>query len=273
MTHNSPVSPVLSATLIIGRDKPEGLEIFMVVRHRKVDFASGALVFPGGKVDEIDRSTEIQALCDGVDGFSDIMLSVMVAAIRETFEESGILLARYKTDSDMVSGDRFLSFSPYRDQINSGKISFIEFLKKEHLRLACDKLTRFAHWITPEVAPKRFDTQFFLTKIPDGQKGIHDGSESVDSVWLSPKKVLEQHDAGIYTMMFPTIMNIQKMGQSLTLDDAIEKASSSEIVTVTPWPENRETGPVLCIPKDAGYLVSEVPFEKAVGPLNLTTKT
>ncbi len=265
MTHNSPVSPILSATLIVGRDKPDGMEMFMVVRHRKIDFASGALVFPGGKVDENDRSTKIRAFCDGADGLSDLMLSVMVAAIRETFEESGILLARHKTDRDMVSGDRFLSFEPYRDKLNSNKISLIEFLEKEHLRLACDKLTRFAHWITPEIAPKRFDTHFFLTRIPEGQNGIHDGSESVDSVWLSPEKALEQHAAGHYTMMFPTIMNIQKFGQSLTMGDAIEKASLSEIITVTPWPENRTTGPVLCIPKNAGYHITEEPLEKAVG--------
>lgn len=261
MNQHTPFPPLLSATVIIGRDKPSGYEIFMVVRHRKTDFASGALVFPGGKVEEGDRIEAIRDFCDGADGQSNTMISVMTAAIRETFEESGILLARSRVDGEMLTPDRLISLGGYRDLLVDGKISLIEFLKKEKLTLACDQLTRFAHWITPELMPKRFDTHFFLARIPQGQGGTHDGTETVDSIWLSPKEILEETRAGRFSMMFPTIMNLMKLEESATLDEAMDKASSTDIVTVMPWPEERETGPVLCIPENAGYPVTEESIE------------
>ncbi len=237
----------------------------MVLRHRQIDFASGALVFPGGKVDDGDRGKDIQSLCDGVDEYPPEMVSVMVAAIRETFEESGILLARSDQNGEILTGERFCSLGGYRDMLVDGRISLFGFLQKEKLRLACDHLVHFAHWITPEMAPKRYDTHFFLTRIPEGQGGIHDGNESVDSLWMSPQEILERSRAGQYTIMFPTVMNLEKIAQSATLDDAIDSASVSDIVTVMPWPEDREDGPVLCIPENAGYPVTEEPLERVLG--------
>ena len=161
----------------------------MVVRHHQIDFASGALVFPGGKVDAGDY--DVRNYCDGADSADDTAVAMMVGAIREAFEECGILLARERGSSALLPGERLSNLEHYRDPLNRGEISLIEFLEKEKLRLACDTLQHFAHWITPEMLPKRFDTHFYLAVAPSDHLAIHDGHESVDSVWISPDSAIK----------------------------------------------------------------------------------
>ena len=203
--------PVPAATVIIGRDRIESYEMFMVVRHKKSSFAPGALVFPGGAVTNDDQHESLHQYCQGADGLDIKALSVRVAAIRETFEESGLLLARNKDSSEIISSDQLATLQPYRNQLNSEEISIIDFLEKEKLTLACDQLVPFAHWIAPEFAPKRFDTQFFIAKAPNDQVGIHDGSESVDSVWISPQEVFDSCEMKKYWILPPTKINITKI--------------------------------------------------------------
>ena len=265
MKPDTPPAPVPASTVIIGRDRPGGIEVFMVLRNEKSDFASGALVFPGGKVDEADKLPGIRPLCDGAEGVDNAMLWTMVAAIRETFEESGILLARNGDDSTMVSGPRLALLDSYREPLNTGELSLADFLKKENLKLACDQLTFFAHWITPEMVPKRFDTRFFLARAPEGQNGLHDGTESVDSIWISARDAIGSYQNGNYFIMFPTRMNIQKLGRNQTMDEAIEATRSSSVITVHPWVEEREAGPALCIPEEAGYGITAESLEAVMG--------
>ncbi|MCP4752596.1 MAG: NUDIX hydrolase [Proteobacteria bacterium] len=254
----TPIVPVPSATIIIGRDTSDGFEVFMIVRHGQASFAAGALVFPGGKVMEDDSSLEIRDYCEGAAELTDAEIGVRVAAIRETYEECGILLARPGGgDQGMVSGNRLLSLKSYRNQLNDEAITMLDFLKAEDLVLALDGLVPFAHWITPEMAPKRYDTYFFLARAPSDHIGRHDGSESVDSVWITPKETMLEYEAGKRSIMFPTRMNIMKLGRSGTLDEALSAAESAKVVTVTPWIEQREEGPFLCIPEEAGYEVRE----------------
>jgi 8-oxo-dGTP pyrophosphatase MutT (NUDIX family) len=249
------VVPVPAATILMLRNGATDLEVFMVVRHHQIDFASGALVFPGGKVDSGD--SEVRSYCEGVDNADDTAVSLMVGAIREAFEECGILLARTRGETKVVSGERLEEIEHYRDPLNKGEVTIAEFLEKENLMLACDLLQPFAHWITPDMMPKRFDTHFYLAIAPEDHLAVHDGRESVDSVWISPTDALTGADDGKYTIIFPTRLNVEMLSESDTVESAMEMAVARPIVPVLPWMDKREDGMYLCIPPDAGYQISE----------------
>lgn len=262
---SEPATPVPAATILMLRNHHKnGLEVFMVVRHHQIDFASGALVFPGGKVDKGDA--EVRDHCHGAEDAEDAAHSSMVGAIREAFEECGILLARTTGESNLVSGERLASLEHYRDSLNKRAISLLEFLKKENLVLACDQLQPFAHWITPGMMPKRFDTHFYLAKAPDDHIAIHDGHESVDSIWISPGSALAGTENETYTIIFPTQLNIEMLSESSSVENALEMAKARTIVPVLPRIEKRQDGNYLCIPAEAGYRISEMKMEKGNTP-------
>ncbi len=257
MNQKTAVNPVAAATVLICRDSPQGIEVFMVVRHHQIDFASGALVFPGGKTDKGDYDPRLRARCTAADGLDDEALAYYVSSIREAFEECGVLLARPRGSAALIDGVRLKALEPERGALVNGEIGFFDFLEREDLQLAIDELHPFAHWITPEMVPKRFDTRFYLAKAPSDHVAAHDGSESVDSVWITPNQALEGAQQGTYTVIFPTKLNIMKLGLSQTVDEAIARAGREPIVTVQPWIEQRAEGNFLTIPKAAGYPISE----------------
>jgi 8-oxo-dGTP pyrophosphatase MutT (NUDIX family) len=252
----SPSVAVPSGTIILLRDDDtEGLEIFMVVRHHQIDFASGALVFPGGKISPQDEDPDLAGRCDGADP-DPVLRAVQIGAIREAFEEAGVLLARPAGSGDLIDGERLKTLEHCRDELHGGELALAEFLEREDLRLACDRLTRFAHWVTPEMMPKRFDTHFFIARAPEDHVLAHDGHESVDSVWISPPRELEEAEAGTRTVIFPTLRNVELLGESGDVEAATTAAQAREIVTVLPWIEQRDDGNWLRIPEEAGYLIS-----------------
>lgn len=253
-----------AATILLLRDGAEGVEVFMVVRHHQIDFASGALVFPGGKVDKLDMAPHVRERVDGAEGLDDWEFSMRVAAIREAFEESGVLLARSEQTGNLVDAARLKMLEHYRDPLNKGEVGIGDFLAKEGLRLCGDALTPFAHWITPSMMPKRFDTRFYLAVAPEDHLAVHDGSESVDSVWIRPELALQEAEAGTRTIIFPTRMNVEKLGQSQSVAHAIETARKTKVVTVEPQVTKNAAGePVLRIPVEAGYSVTEEPLSAA----------
>ena len=130
--------------------------------------------------------------------------------------------------------------------------------------MAADRLVHFAHWITPENLPKRFDTHFFLAKAPEDHLATHDGYESVDSVWIQPSEAFEDAEAGRRSIIFPTLRNVAKLAQSKTTEEAIKRAGNDKIITVLPKMETRPDGVYLSIPPEAGYDISEelLPPEK-----------
>jgi len=252
-----PTAPAVpSATIMMLRQRPAGLEVFMVVRHHQIDFASGALVFPGGKADPQDFDDDLIPHLDGAPEDVD-MRAIQVSAIREAFEECGILLAREEGQARLVSAERLRQLEDYRTSLHRGDVPLKAFVENERLRLACDQLVHFAHWVTPTMLPKRFDTHFFLAEAPEDHLAVHDGHESVDSVWITPADALDGARSGKYTIIFPTLRNIEKLAEHHTVEAAIEAARKSRIVRVLPWTERREDGNYLCIPPEAGYVVSE----------------
>ncbi len=172
--------PVPAATILLLRDGEQGLEVFMVKRHHQIDFVAGALVFPGGKLEKGDSDAALDRHCDGGKDWTAEMRALGAGAIREAFEESGILLARDATTGGFVAADRLNELQHYRAMLDKREVSLSDVLDKEKLRLALDQLVHFAHWITPANLPKRFDTHFFLASSPVGHAGSHDGRELVE---------------------------------------------------------------------------------------------
>ncbi len=254
--HASPAPPIPSGTVLLLRDGNAGLEVFMVVRHHQIDFASGALVFPGGKADPQDFDDNLLPYLTGAHT-DPAMRAIQVSTIREAFEECGVLLARELGGDELVSGERLVSLDRYRDALHGGELTLRAFLEQEELRLACDRLEYFAHWITPPMVPKRFDTHFYLAVAPADHLATHDGHESVDSVWVTPADALAGSEDGTYTIIFPTLRNIEMLGESPDVDAAMEMAAKRDVVTVLPWMEERTDGQYICIPPEAGYAISE----------------
>lgn len=251
-----------AATIMLLRDGGKGMEVFMVVRHHQIDFASGALVFPGGKLDAGDQNPALRARCDCSADVSADALAIQVAAIREAFEECGVLLARPKGSQQFVNAERLLSLEPWRDRLHKGHASVNDFLEAEDLHLACDALVPFAHWITPSMMPKRFDTYFYLAAAPEDHIAIHDGHESVDSVWIRPADALKDAEEKRRTVIFPTRMNIEKVGRTETVAESIEAAKANAVVTVEPQVGEKDGVPVLFIPPEADYCVTEEALDR-----------
>lgn len=244
-----------ASTMLLLRDGADGLEVFMVVRHHQIDFASGALVFPGGSIDPNDHEIAANAALYTNPGNLDPMaIAMRVGAARETFEECGILLARSSGSQSLVAGATVADIvSEHRAALCEGATTFGEILTANNLVLALDLLVPFAHWITPVGLPKRFDTQFYLAIAPTDQLGKHDGLESVDSIWVPPQAAVAGSKNGKFTLVFATERNLIKLGRSKTAVEAIKAAQADRIVSVLPEIIKNETGRQLRIPAEAGY--------------------
>ena len=213
-----PTIPQPAATVLLVRDsKEEGVEVFLVERASKANFG-GAFVFPGGKVDPEDGLDHMEIITTGASDkeLSNILgedkggLAYWVACIRECFEEAGILIA-YREDgspfdpSDSEETERFVD---YRNRLNAGEAVLENMCEEENLTLATDRLAYLAHWITPKIEKRRYTTRFFVAISPAGQEGFHDGSESVNSLWIKPEDALQQQKEGKLLLIMPTIKNL-----------------------------------------------------------------
>jgi 8-oxo-dGTP pyrophosphatase MutT (NUDIX family) len=255
MTDAAAVRP--ASTVLLLRDGTAGeIEVFMMVRHHQIEFNSGALVFPGGSVDRSDKEIACQPeLYAGEQGADVEALGFRIAAIRETFEESGILLARPKGSSALIDAGRARQIeAAHRAALCEGKTTFLDVVTGNDLALALDALVPYAHWITPEGMPKRFDTWFFLAMAPPDQLGAHDGKESTDSIWVSPREALAGGDSGRFKLPFPTTRNLIRLGKQATVAAALGDARGMDIVTVMPVMTRAADGSrQLRIPREAGY--------------------
>ena len=251
--------PVSAATILLLRDGDAGLEVFMVRRHHEIEFAAGALVFPGGKAAPADFDPELANFADRASAWRADLRAVAVAAIREAFEEAGVLIARDQDTGALVSEARLAALDGYRERIEKGETSLLTMLQRERLRLACDQPVHFAHWVTPKHMPRRYDTHFFLVRAPVGHSGQHCGRESVDSLWVRPQDAIANRKE--WRIMFPTRLNLMKLAEANSVDDALSRARAARPVMVEPWVEETPDGKRLRIREDAGYELTNVPLK------------
>jgi glyoxylase-like metal-dependent hydrolase (beta-lactamase superfamily II)/8-oxo-dGTP pyrophosphatase MutT (NUDIX family) len=222
-----PVIPRPAATLIPVRDGAHGIEVFMLRRSDRANFAPGAYVFPGGRVDAVDRGADAAALCAGMDDaaasreldIADGGLAFRVGAIRECFEEAGLLFARgarAKVGDELLAIDTPAAIAEYIDlrrRLNAGELAFTDLCRERGLQLACDRVVYLAHWITPMGLPRRFDTRFFIAVAPPAQTPLHDGSETVEHVWITPGQAMARQQRGDFTLMFATGKTLELIGR------------------------------------------------------------
>lgn len=266
-----PVRP--AATVMLVRDGDAGLEVFMLRRTLSAAFARGQYVFPGGKVDGDDHAEEFEPFCDGLDdatasarmGMERGGLAWLVAAIRECFEEAGVLLARPAGGADIVRFDApetVVRFNAARHAVHDGSRSLVDVCDAEGLVLLTDRIHLVDHWITPVGERRRFDTRFFVAKAPDAQEPLHDDKETIASLWVRPTDALAMWRAGELQMFPPTVASLRFLEPFGSADTAVERSLDVGV----PQPvlprllltdDGRVTGVVL--PWQDGYDTTPVP--------------
>lgn len=263
MTAQAPIQPVDAATVIVVRQgEPVGAswQCFMVRRHIKSDFASDVFVFPGGKVDQADRDPGLARHVElhptpSLQGLeASRWQGLVVAAIRELFEEAGVLLA-YRENQRLLrlegeEGDRF---SEHRRRLRAGELSLADLVREENLTLAADRLHLFSHWITPVDFHRRYDTRFFVAYMPSHQTPIHDTEETVDSVWISPGNALAAFRGGDFPLVFATEKQLERMSRYRSVEQMIAETGEADLQPVMPRMVQRGQETVFLIPGDEGY--------------------
>jgi 8-oxo-dGTP pyrophosphatase MutT (NUDIX family) len=219
-----------AATVMLVRDAaPSGLEVFMLRRTASAAFAAGMYVFPGGRVDEADGAAAVDAVETGLDDAvaSELLavdhggLAYWVAAVRECFEEAGVLLARRRDGGPVRTADS------ERRAVHAGELSMAELCRRHDLVLDLSAMRYVAHWVTPVGETRRFDTRFFLAAAPHGQDGVHDDAELVASRWVRPADAIAQCEAGDLLMLPPTIANLRTLAESDDVASALAAADAA----------------------------------------------
>jgi 8-oxo-dGTP pyrophosphatase MutT (NUDIX family) len=253
-----------AATVMLVRDGDSGMEVFMLRRNLNSDFVGGAYVFPGGAVDEADRHADLEAVTKGrSDDQASVMLGVdsgglayWVAAIRESFEEAGVLLA-IDGDGKVVSfADAEVAerFNLHRAEVNDGRRRLVEVCDLEGLTLAVDQIHYFSHWITPVGPPRRYDTRFFVAAAPPEQVPLHDDQETIANLWVGPAEALAMHERGQLDLILPTIKNLEAISRFERSADLLAAAAAiEEVPTILPRIAKDGEGVRILLPGDPGY--------------------
>jgi 8-oxo-dGTP pyrophosphatase MutT (NUDIX family) len=233
-----PLTPRPAATVMLIRDRPDGISVFLMRRHSAMEFAAGVMVFPGGGVDDRDRNAQIAwtgpppswwAQRFGVE--TELAEALVCAAARETFEECGVLFAGPADDPGGIVGDA----SVYRESrlaLADRTLSFADFLRRENLLLRADLLRPWANWVTPEAErTRRYDTYFFVGALPEGQRADGENTESDRAGWTTPQAAIDDFAAGRCFLLPPTWTQLDSLA-GRTVADVL--AVERQIVTVQP---------------------------------------
>ena len=242
-----------AATVVLVRARqPAGIEVFMVRRHVRSEFVPDAFVFPGGSVSPGDRESEMTAGCCSAVEHSAVTLGsgFRAAAIRECFEEAGVLLARRDSEDLVISPGDLQRFTTYRDQLHGGNMTLAELANREGIVLATGELLHWAHWITPEAFPKRFDTHFFLARMPAAQLASHDELETTAGVWVQPEEALDRFKQGEFPLVFATIHQLRAISGLDSIEAAWARFGASWPATIMPRVVQREGRDVILLPDE-----------------------
>ncbi|MDP9971244.1 glyoxylase-like metal-dependent hydrolase (beta-lactamase superfamily II)/8-oxo-dGTP pyrophosphatase MutT (NUDIX family) [Variovorax paradoxus] len=240
-----------AATVLLLRDSEAGIEVLMTRRSGTASFAPGAYVFPGGQIDAADEAAARIAARRPTQ--SGLQLTQAIAAIREGFEELGVLLARH-ADGRPVSAQDIASM----DRSTASPVSFAEQCATRGLVLACDQVFTLAHWITDRDLPKRFDVPFLVARMPEGQVPTADESEQFEPCWVRPADALARHAAGSFFMIFPTVRTLQRLAAYASVDAVLQACAPQGGAEQPLWTSCPRAG--LLRGQDARYMESDSPY-------------
>jgi 8-oxo-dGTP pyrophosphatase MutT (NUDIX family) len=258
-----PVRP--AATVMLIRDRRAGgIEVCMLQRNLNSDFVGGAYVFPGGGVDPDDGEAAVASICLGLDdveastrlGLPRNGLAFWVAAVRETLEEAGLLMATRADGSplDFADPEVVARFALHRRSVDRRERRLIEICQEEGLHLSLGEMHYVSHWVTPAGSPRRYDTRFFLAPAPIGQRAVHDDREVISAQWLVPAQALADHASGSFPMLPPTIANLRFLDQFSTVAEALEVAATEhEVPEMIPRVITDADGFRIVFPGDPDY--------------------
>jgi|HigsolmetaAR202D_1030399.scaffolds.fasta_scaffold00036_11 8-oxo-dGTP pyrophosphatase MutT (NUDIX family) len=259
--------PRLAATAIVLREHENEVQVLMTRRHAALAFMGGMWVFPGGTLTEADRSNAARELLPSSGSFvlrdiegnalpQDLSIALAVAAIRETYEEAGILFARRK-DGQWPSSEQLRRLQADRARLTTDPALFIDALAQEELILGVDRLIYWAHWITPSGLPRRFDTRFFVARAPEQHDLIADAHETAECLWASPKKLIERAARGEMKIPQPTLYTLEDLRSSIerhrTLDALMSTESGREVAAIMPKMFDADGQTIIVMPWDPSY--------------------
>lgn len=240
-----PAVPRAAATVVLMRDGREGPEVLLLRRSRTAGFVPGAYVFPGGRVDASDASDDVVARLDGLDAGSAAerlelhdadppALAYYLAALREAFEETGILVARDASGASPPTAREDPEVDALRDDLMEDRLGFAQVLDRLSCRLDGAAVEYLAHWITPLPEPRRYDTRFFAARAHPGAGSVIDPREMTDAVWLTPREALRRREEGTLPMVFPTILTLRDLEPFPTVDAVLSHLRTLRIRTLMP---------------------------------------
>ncbi|HEX6135600.1 MAG TPA: NUDIX domain-containing protein [Longimicrobiales bacterium] len=224
--------PKPAATAVLVRYEAGRPEMLLLKRHRASGFVPGAYVFPGGRVDPADHDPELLDMLGplprGPAG------GYWTAAVREVFEETGVLLARSDAGESCRDADSDPVLARWREELLGGSATLLDVLRAERLRPYISRMVYCSHWITPVAEPRRYDTRFFLAELPTGSTVTVDAREMDDAVWVTADDALERFQRGALPMVFPTVKTIQLLRPYATVDEMLEAFRGADVPAVLP---------------------------------------
>lgn len=240
-----PAAPRPAATIVLLRDGEQGPEALLLRRSRSAGFVPGAYVFPGGRVDAGDAAPGVVDRLDGLDqaaaagrlGLPDAdppALAYHLAALREAFEETGILVGRRNDGSATATAAEDPAIDALRDDLMEDRLDFAGVLERMECRLDGAAVEYLAHWITPEAEPRRFDTRFFAARVAPRTPFIVDPREMTDAVWITPEEALARNRDGTLPMVFPTIRTLQDLQGFESTDAVFAHLRGRDVPTILP---------------------------------------
>jgi 8-oxo-dGTP pyrophosphatase MutT (NUDIX family) len=234
-------APRLAASVILARAAAHGFELYMTRRSARSGFAPGAFVFPGGTIEAQDAAPAAKARTLGLEhgrlaeSRVEVSAAVPIAALRELFEEAGILIAR-SSDGAAIGPQamRSAGVASERLLVCNATETFAGFLQRHDWYADASELALFSHWITPASEARRYDTYFFFATAPYGEAGEADAFETHDGLWISAAEALDRYRSGTFHLVFPTLKHLERLAAFDSLHAVLQFARSKAIVTILP---------------------------------------